>query len=333
MHKIRVVVVALALAFAACGGTSEVVDTSAQPDASPSTPAPVETTAAPAETTAAPTTATTAAPPAGAPAQMALVRTAIDKVATEPPARIEGIIEMAGLESDFGPMDLSIPFSTSFDHVTGDGHMLMDFSGMAEMMAEQAPEFAAAFDRFEIRQIGETAYVRFGMLNMMFGVETEWLAMPAEDGGDFASGFTSGINPYDATEFLESLPGTGGELTVIGTETLRGADVTHYQALFDLEEMAELDPDALAELQEAGPMGFDELPMDFWIDGQGRLHRYLFEIDGSELDDVATDEKFGHMRVQFDFMDFGGRATIEPPPADQVTDVGDLTDMFGAFNT
>ncbi len=329
MHKIRIVVVALALTVAACGGTSDSDDTQPQRETSSSTTAAPASTAAPDVTAA----ASTAAPAAGSPVQMAVVHAAIEKVAADPPSRIEGIIEMAGLDSDFGPMDLSIPFSTSFDYATGDGHMMMDFSGMAEMIAEQAPEFADMFGSFEVRQIGDTAYVSFGMLNMMFGADSEWLAMPVEDGEGFTQGFTSGINPYDATEFLDSLPGADGELTAIGTETIRGIEMTHYQALFDMEAMAERDPDGFAELQEAGPIGLDALPMDFWIDDKGRLHRYLFEIDGSEVEDLATDEDFEYMRVQFDFSGFGERVTIEPPPASDVTDVAELGDMFTGFDS
>jgi len=331
MHRTRVVFVALALVLAACGGTSKGADTPPLPEAPPSTAVTTGETAAGA-TPPAPAEAPATLPAAGSSAEMSLVYAAIDKVAIEPPSRIEGIIEMAGLDSEFGPIDLSIPFSTTFDYATGDGHMLMDFSGMAEMMAEQAPQFADAFDRFEIRQIGDTAYVNFGMLNMMFGVDSEWLKMPLEDGQGFAEGFTSGINPYDATEFLDSLPGTGGELTAIGIETMRGVEVTHYQARFDLEAMAELDPAALAELRATGPMGFDELPMDFWIDGRGRLHRYLFEVDGSGLDDPADGEEFDYMRVQFDFSGFGERVTIEPPPAGSVTDIEELDGMFGSLD-
>jgi hypothetical protein len=327
MHKTRFVVVALALMFAACGGTSEGDDAQPRPDASPMTTLASGHTAAPSETMA-----PAALPAAGTPVQMAVVHAAIDKVAAEPPTHIEGMIEMAGIASDFGSMDITIPFSTSFDVVTGDGQMLMDFSSMAEMMAKEAPQFASAFDEFEIRQIGDTAYVKFGMLNMMFGVDGGWLSMPVEDGEGFATGFTSGINPYDATEFLDSLSGSGGELTVIGTENVRGIDTTHYEATFDLEALAALDPGAFDELQESGPMNVDELPMDLWIDGQGRLHRYLFELDGSATVGLEAGEEFDYMRVQFDFSGFGERVTIEPPPASDVTDVDDLGDMFGGFD-
>ena len=90
MHKTRIVVVALALIFAACGGTSEGADT---------TLAPGETTSAPAPTTA-------PLPAAGTPVQMAVIHAAIDEVAAAPPSHIEGVMEMAGIDSDLGPMDL-----------------------------------------------------------------------------------------------------------------------------------------------------------------------------------------------------------------------------------
>ena len=95
--------------------------------------------------------------------------------------------------------------------------------------------------------------------------------------------------------------------------------------------MAELDPEAYAELQDSGPMNVGELPMDLWIDGEGRIHRYLFELDGSEASGLEAGEEFEYMRVQFDFSGFGERVTIEPPPAEDVSDVDDLGDMFGGF--
>ena len=80
-------------------------------------------------------------------------------------------------------------------------------------------------------------------------------------------------------------------------------------------------------------MDAGELPMDLWIDDQGRIHRYLFELDGSQSVDLEAGEEFDHMRVQFDFSGFGERVTIEPPPADQVSDVEELGDMFGGFDS
>jgi hypothetical protein len=249
-----------------------------------------------------------------------------------PPARIDGLIEITGTGPEVGDIAISIPFSSSFDTVTGDGHMSMDFSAMAQAMGDEVPpEFAGMFDRFEVRQLGDTAYMQFGLMTAMLGAETPWIAMPAEDGEGFAQGFSSGMSPYDATSFLDSLAQAGGKVSVAGAEVLRGVDTTRYQVVFDIEDLATLDPAAYAELQATATEGFDELPMDLWIDEQGRIHRYLFEVAGADLGDLGSAGATSQMRVQFDFSDYGGRVEVEPPPADQVTDIAELGDLFGGL--
>jgi hypothetical protein len=140
------------------------------------------------------------------------------------------------------------------------------------------------------------------------------------------------MSPYDATSFLDSLAQAGGEVSVVGTEELRGVPTTRYRVVFDVEDLATLDPDAYAELQEAAAVGLDELPMDLWIDDQERIHRYLFEVAGADLGDFGSDDTLGQMRVQFDFSDYGGRVEVDPPPADQVTDIAELGDLFGGLS-
>jgi len=265
--------------------------------------------------------------------KLAAVQLAMSNTVAAPPARIDGLIEMSGSVPDLGDITVSIPFSSSFDTVTGDGHMSMDFSEMAQTMGDEIPpELAGMFDRFEVRQVGDTAYMQFGVLTMMFGAETPWIAMPAEDGQGFAQDFSSGVSPYDATSLLDSLTQAGGEVAVVGSEVLRGADTTRYRVVFDIDDLASLDPDAYAEIQDAVAVGFDELPMDLWIDDQDRIHRYLFEVSGADLGDFGADDTLGHMRVQFDFSDYGGRVEVQPPPADQVTDIADLDDLFGGLS-
>jgi len=314
-----------ALLVGACGGTSEGAD------ATPRSTLPITTTLSPAPGGGGLAGAGGLSSSGGAP-RLSLVQRAMAQTVAEPPARIEGLIEIAGTAAGSGKIDVSIPFSSSFDSVTGDGQMAMDFSGMAAAMGggDVPPELAEMFDRFEIRHVGETAYMQFAMFTMMFGADTPWISMPAEEGRGFAQDFSAGVNPYDATSFLDALSGTGGEVTVVGAEQLRGVDTTRYHVNFDLEALAALDPAAFTELQSSG-VGIGELPMDLWIDGSNRIHRYLMEIDGPEIGDLAPGESFDHMRVQFDFSDYGGRVTVEPPPADQVTDMSELEDLFGGL--
>jgi len=189
-------------------------------------------------------------------------------------------------------------------------------------------ELAGVFDRMEVRQIGDTAYVNFGLFNLLFGVETPWLSMPVEDGQGFTQEFSSGVDPYNPTGYLKALGASGGDVTVIGTESLRGVATTHYRAIFDLETLARIDPAAFSELQESAPVGLDDLPLDIWIDDANRVHRFVFELDGPALGEAQAGESFDYMRVQFDFSDYGGRVTVEPPPADDVTDVSEIEDWF-----
>ncbi len=335
--KTRIALIAVVAVFAAaCGGSAEVAETR------PRTTAPITTTVAPtapaptvAPSTAAPTTteAGNAGSVIAAPSrELLVVRAAIEQTEFEPPARVDGLIEMKGSSPDLGEIDVSIPISSSFDPVTGDGHMSIDFGSLMEAVGEELPpEFAGVFDGFEVRQIGDTAYLKFGFFNALFGVETDWLAMPVEDGQGFAQDFASGVDPYNATGYLKSLQAAGGNVTVVGIEELRGIDTTHYQVIFDLETLREIDPAAFNDLTASAPIDGFELPLDIWIDEEDRVHRFRILIDDPDLPDLQPGESFDHMLIQFDFSDFGGSVTVEPPPAADVTDISEIEDMFASM--
>jgi len=338
--KTRIALVAVvALIAAACGGTSEVAETR------PRSTTPITTTLAPSPptnaATAAPTTTstttTTEAPEAGAVVaapsrELLAVRAAIEQADFQPPARVDGLIEMKGSSPDLGEIDLSIPISTSFDPVTGDGHMSIDFGSLMESGGEELPpEFAGAFDGFEVRQIGDTAYLKFGFFNALFGVETDWLSMPVEDGQGFAQDFAAGVDPYNATGYLKSLQLAGGDVTVVGTEDIRGVSTWHYQVIFDLETLRDLDPEAFNDLTASAPIDGFALPLDIWIDDSDQVHRFRILIDDPQLPDLNPGESFDHMLIQFDFSDFGGSVTVEPPPANDVTDITEIEDIFASM--
>ena len=329
----------LTLIAAACGGSSDVADTR------PTSSIPITTTAAPTTTTPAPTvapttTATTEAPDVGvvpipvASPELLTIRAAIQKTDVDVPARVDGLIELVGSTPELGDIDVSIPISSSFDPVTGDGHMSMDFGGLMEATGEELPpELAGVFDGFEVRQIGDTAYLKFGFFNALFGVETEWLSMPVEDGQGFTQDFATGVDPFNATLWLVSLEQAGGDVEVVGSEELRGVETTHYRVLFDLESLRQLDPGAFDDLTSSAPIDGFELPLEIWIDDQQRVHRFRVAIEAPELSGLNPGESFDHMLIQFDFSDFGGTVTVEPPPAEDVTDISEVEDFFESMFT
>src|SRR3954447_14275829 len=86
---------------------------------------------------------------------------------------------------------------------------------------------------------------------------------------------TSGSDP---SQQLDQLRGAG-QVKRVGTEKIRGAQTTHYRAKIDLRKAAEKAPAAQRDAARRGIErlikleGTSTLPVDVWLDDQGRLRR------------------------------------------------------------
>ena len=119
-------------------------------------------------------------------------------------------------------------------------------------------------------------------------------------------------------------------MTEVGADTIRGAETTHYVVVFDMEHLLRVaDPGQLEDLENLGPLPFDELPMDIWVSSDGLVHRFEIMLDAS-LADVPEGEGFDRLVMRFDLFDHGLPVDIVAPPAGEVTAGGDLGDIFGA---
>lgn len=342
MNKTLVVLIALiAAAAAACGASPATTTVAAQPttttQGSTSTAAGTEattTTAAP-STTAAPTTTdagtTTTTEADATPTdsdELGLFNAALAASAEVTSGRMEGLIEMTGLDPASGLTEFSMPFGGAFDNATGNFSFYMDLSAMAEAAGDEIPpEFAELFGEMEVRQIGDRAYMKFGFFNMFLGAETEWLAMPADDGTTTAQDFTM-TSPTNPSEFLGSFEGAGATVEVVGAETVNGVQATHYRAVFDTEALlASATPEERAQLEAQGPLPADVLPLDVWISDAGFVVRFVMEIDGTGIS-TEPGESFESMTMRYDLYDLNEAVTIEPPPASETTDIEDLEGAF-----
>ena len=144
---------------------------------------------------------------------------------------------------------------------------------------------------------GSVVYVRAPMLASYIPAKTPWIkldpsALPQQPGGVGAA--TAALDPAAILAALE------GAISVdeVGTDTVDGADATHYRATVDLVKLlpsiAELAPDAPtdAEMQEAKDqltkLGLDTLPIELWVDGDGYLKQVRFALD---LSTIAPDRR------------------------------------------
>jgi len=325
MRRFLHLLAVLTLVLAACGGSDEGDSTSTTTAAGSEI---TETSTEQTETTAAETTTTTAAETTRTTAAAATVDessplyAALAQTNEMASGRMEGEMVITGVEGLPAGSEFAITFSGEFDYETGNSSMIMDMSSMMDMAPEDEaipPGLEDLFGEMEIRTIGDTAYMKFGMFAML-GVETEWVSMSAEDAGSTAGSF--GAAPSNPTDLLGEF-GDDVEIEELGSETVRGVNTTHYRMIVDMAEMiAEADPDALEGLESMGPIAADgTMPIEFWVGDDGYLYRILMEFSG----DTEAADGFGSMRMKWEMFDYGADIVIEAPPADQVTDGEALT--------
>lgn len=321
---------AMALVLAACGGDTAAettTSTTAADDVSSTTAEDATTTtAATTSSTGAAETTTTAGGTSGVEGDLASLQRAMAQTSESAPSRVEGVIRMEGL-ADAPAETVEMPFSVITDPETGDNSMTMDFGAMAAIGGEEIPpEMAELMGSMEVRQIGDTVYMKFPFFTAFLGAETEWISMPAEE-DSIAEDVAPGAAPSDPGSFLDSFKEAEGRVEVVGTEDVRGISTTHYQIIIDEEWMAEMSEEDIEDLEEQGFVPGAELPLNLWVADDGLVYRMSITTDASQLEDAEGE--FESMTMTFDFFDFGKSVTIEPPPADQVTDMENLTGGFG----
>jgi hypothetical protein len=325
--KMLSVVLALALVLAACGGGAEETTTTAAENTTTTEGSPTSTAASYTTSTSAATTSTEAGG-SEASGDLAALQAAMAQTVESAPSRVEGVIRMVGL-ADAPVSEVEMPFSVVTDPATGDSSMVMDFGAMATIGGEEIPpEMADLMGSMEVREIGDTVYMKFPFFTAFLGADTEWVSMPAEQ-SDMADDVTPNTAPTDPGAFLESFQEAEGEVEVVGSEEIRGISATHYRIMIDEQWAETLTEEEMGDLEEQGFSPDATFPLDLWVDDDGLVHRMSIVAEASQLEDAEGE--FESMTMTFDFFDFGQPVTIEPPPADQVTDMDELMGGFGTI--
>jgi hypothetical protein len=132
----------------------------------------------------------------------------------------------------------------------------------------------------------------------------------------------------DFSNVLAWLQGVSGQITTVGNERIYGTPTTHYRAQVDLSRVAatvRADSDGTAAL---GQTGGRTLPVDVWIDAQGRLRQLKVALDLNTLrpaqEMTPPTRAHGIAVLTVDLRDFGVTVHPVPPPANQVSDATSL---------
>ncbi len=139
----------------------------------------------------------------------------------------------------------------------------------------------------------------------------------------------SSLDETDPTQFLEYLRASSGGVTTVGRETVDGVPTTHYHATLQLSDILARLPSsaqaaaksALEKLSDAGA-----IPVDVWVDAQGRVRRIQLSL-GVSVPAGAPGGVTGTTvsgTTTIDFTSYGPIPVIVPPPSSEVFDATSL---------
>jgi hypothetical protein len=135
---------------------------------------------------------------------------------------------------------------------------------------------------------------------------------------------TSLADSSNPTSTLSTLAGVSNGVTKVGSDTVRGAAVTHYKGTIDLNK-------ALAQL--TGPVKktvetllakskVATVPFDAYLDGQGRMRKLVEHVQ------ITVQGKQADVTTTIELYDFGTKVSVVAPPADQIKDGSALLAAF-----
>ena len=223
------------------------------------------------------------------------------------------------------PSGFAIKASGYIDERHRSGEMTMDLSGIPGVSALPG----AGSSTIQLIFKYPVVYMKMPFLAGRLPAGKPWVKLDiskaAKSIGVDASQFSS-LNQTDPTQFLDYLRGSSGHVTTVGSESLHGVPTTHYQATLELSRIL----DHLPGEQRAAARGALEklgnsnaIPVDAWVDGQGRLRRMQMSLGSSASTASAAGLSFSGT-VTIEFTKYGPIPPIVAPPASEVFDFSAL---------
>jgi hypothetical protein len=210
----------------------------------------------------------------------------------------------------------------AFDMASKRGHMTM------EMDMAEAPAGTPDMGQIEAVFDGTVIYMKMPALSAQIPGGKPWISYDLQKAGEQLGldlGALMQAGTSDPTQSLQYLRGASGDVEVIGEEEIRGVTATHYRASVSFAKIAEQAPEEAREAVEATVkqleewVGADEMPIDVWIDSEGRMVRQTQSFEYAAGPASGTS-----VTMTMEMYDFGVDVDIEVPPASDVTDIGAL---------
>ncbi|MDE3085429.1 MAG: hypothetical protein KGJ77_01575 [Acidobacteriota bacterium] len=257
----------------------------------------------------------------GTPHQIVLA--AVDATESADSAAIDISISVKGTPSFGGLGGLggaSTGSSSSADRpidVTISGHGMFSFAQKTGDMTVDVPSLGTSpATSIEVRRIGQDIYLKSPKLSQVAGGKT-WVhvnlsqylqSQGQSQSGSPLGGLSQGLSDGDPTEILALLKQLGAQVTEVGPGQVDGVATIEYQGVLDLS--GGTTGSTLISPQIAQGFGLTSIPVDVWVDGQGRARRVSTSLSIFGIT-IKAQEQLGS---------FGTPVSVSAPPADQVAD-------------
>jgi hypothetical protein len=239
-----------------------------------------------------------------------------------PAAVLAAYSTTVGAESAQGSASLSVGATT------------VTVTGIGDLRTEQAiltVQLPAPFGQIEVRSTGQDYFVHLppqltGAADGKPWVRVDPGTLQALAGSQL--GVPGLATTLDFSSVLTWLRGVSGQITTVGDEPIHGTPTTHFRAQVDLSRAAAtMGADANDASALARAVG-RTLPMDVWIDAQGRLRQLKVSLDLNTLPApqgvTPPTQPRGTAVLTVDLWNFGVSVHPVPPPANQVSDASSL---------
>lgn len=216
----------------------------------------------------------------------------------------------------------------------GQGALSIDEEGVVDFVDNvgRSVTVGSAGGHTEVRQFAEEFYVRPTIvppvLASLLGGDRHWIKADAETRarllGPAAAELEPLVKPHPTVvlAYLDAIKGTPRRS---GRGTVRGVSTIRYAIEVNLDKVTGIPGFHLEAVRRASRLlGGRPLPVEAWVDSNGRIRRISFPIDLSQLDPHSEQSLAGTVRTTIDLYGFGIDVDVEKPTPSEVLDLGEL---------
>jgi hypothetical protein len=217
------------------------------------------------------------------------------------------------------PTPLTISGAGFFNYKTREGSLSLDMTGLPTTTETSLPSGSLHME--ELFTSG-AIYVGSPLFAGKLPGGAQWMKIDISKFGqalglDLQQLAGGQSNP---AQFLEYLKASGGTVTPVGHELVRGVATTHYKGAIDLNKVADVLPSANRDQLRAAlakliaQTGSGSIPVDVWVDAHRLVRRITMALA------IATGGQQAQTQMTIELFGFGPTPAVTPPPQAEVYD-------------